>query len=41
MAKKGFRVTKEIKDEILSKIKNDGISVMDAANQYDIQLAGN
>jgi transposase-like protein len=36
MAKKGFRVTKEIKDEILSKIKNDGISVMDAANQYGI-----
>ena len=36
MAKKGYRIEKEIKDEILNKIKNDGLSVMDAAKQYGI-----
>ncbi len=36
MAKKGFRISKEIKDEILAKIKNDGLSVMTAASQYGI-----
>ncbi len=36
MAKKGFRVAKEIKEEILAKIKNEGLSVMEAANQYGI-----
>lgn len=36
MAKKGYRIAKEIKDEILSKIKNEGLSVADAATQYGI-----
>jgi len=36
MAKQGYRIAKEIKDEILTKIKNDGLSVMDAANQYGV-----
>lgn len=36
MAKKGYRISKEIKDEILAKIKNDGLSVADAASKYGI-----
>ena len=32
MAKQGYRISKEIKDEILNKIKNNGLGVMDAAN---------
>ena len=36
MAKQGFRITKEIKDEIINKLKHDGLSVMDAAKQYGI-----
>ena len=36
MAKKGYRVSQEIKEEILSKIKNDGLSVADAAANYGI-----
>jgi transposase len=36
MAKKGYRIAKEIKDEILVKIKNEGQSVADAATNYGI-----
>jgi transposase len=36
MAKQGFRIAKEIKDEIINKLKHDGLSVMDAAKQYGI-----
>jgi len=36
MAKKGYRISKEIKDEILNKIRNEGLSVMDAATQYGV-----
>ena len=36
MAKKGYRIAKEIKDEILQKIKNEGLSVAGAATQYGI-----
>ncbi len=36
MAKKGYRISKEIKDEILTKIKNEGLSVTDAATNYGI-----
>jgi transposase len=36
MAKQGYRIAKEIKDEILAKIKNDGLSVADAAERYGI-----
>jgi transposase len=36
MAKQGFRIAKEIKDEIINKLKYDGLSVMDAAKQYGV-----
>ena len=36
MAKQGYRISAEIKEEILKKIKHDGLSVMDAAKQYGI-----
>lgn len=36
MAKQGFRIATEIKNEIISKLKHDGLSVMDAAKQYGI-----
>jgi transposase len=36
MAKQGFRIAKEIKDEILNKLKHDGLSVAEAAKQYGI-----
>jgi transposase len=36
MAKQGFRIAVEIKNEIISKLKHDGLSVMDAAKQYGI-----
>jgi transposase len=36
MAKQGFRIAKEIKDEIINKLKHDGWSVADAAKQYGI-----
>lgn len=36
MAKQGYRISTEIKDEIIKKIKYDGLSVMDAAKQYGI-----
>lgn len=36
MAKQGFRIAKEIKDEIINKLKHDGLSVLDAAKQYGI-----
>jgi transposase len=36
MAKQGFRIAKEIKDEIINKLKHNGLSVADAAKQYGI-----
>lgn len=36
MAKQGFRIAKEIKDEIINKLKHDDWSVADAAKQYGI-----
>lgn len=36
MAKQGFKIAKEIKDEIINKLKHDGLSVADAAKQYGI-----
>lgn len=36
MAKQGYRISTEIKDEIIKKIKHEGLSVMDAAKQYGI-----
>ncbi len=36
MAKQGYRISTEIKEEIIKKIKHEGLSVMDAAKQYGI-----
>lgn len=36
MAKKKFRISKEIKDETLNRIKNDGISVAQAAQDIGV-----
>jgi len=30
MSKKGYRIAKEIKEEIINKIKHEGLSVTDA-----------
>lgn len=36
MTKKGYRISKEIKDQIINRIKNDGISVSQAAEDAGI-----
>ncbi len=36
MAKKGFRIAPEIKEQIIGRIKNDGISVSQAAKDHGI-----
>lgn len=36
MGKKTYRISREIKQEILKKIKDEGLSVSDAAEQYGI-----
>lgn len=36
MAKQGYKIAKEIKDEIINKLKHEGLSVMEAAKQYGI-----
>lgn len=36
MAKKGFKISTEIKTEIINKLKHEGLSVADAARQYGI-----
>jgi len=36
MAKKGFRISNEIKNEIINRIKNDGVSVTQAAQDYAV-----
>lgn len=36
MAKQGFKIAKEIKDEIINKLKHEGASVSDLATQYGI-----
>ena len=36
MANQGYRISAEIKEEIIKKIKHEGLSVMDAATQYGI-----
>jgi len=33
---KGYKISREIKDEIINRIKNDGVSVADAANDHGI-----
>ena len=36
MAKQGYRISTEIKEEIIKKIQHEGLSVMDAAKLYGI-----
>lgn len=36
MAKKGYRVSSEIKQQIISRIKNDGVSVAEAAQDHGV-----
>jgi hypothetical protein len=36
MAKKGFKISKEIKEETINRIKNDGISVAQAATDVGV-----
>lgn len=36
MSKKGYKISKEIKDEVINKIKHEGLSVSETANQYGI-----
>ncbi|NCN11795.1 hypothetical protein GW937_00555 [Candidatus Kaiserbacteria bacterium] len=36
MARQGYRIAKEIKDEIINKLKHDGLSVAEDAKQYGI-----
>jgi len=38
MAKKGYRISKEIKEQILGRIKNDGVSVSEAAEDHGISV---
>jgi len=39
MAKKGFRISKEIKEETIERIKNKGISVAQAAQDIGVANA--
>ncbi len=39
MAKKSFRIAKEIKEQIINRIKNDGISVAVAAKDHGVSTA--
>lgn len=36
MAKKGFKISGEIKNEILGRIKNNGVSVSQVASDYGV-----
>lgn len=36
MAKKGFKVSQEVKEQVISRIKNDGVSVADAAKDHGL-----
>ena len=36
MSKKGYRIAREIKDEIITKIKHQGLSVADASTHYGV-----
>ena len=38
MAKKAYRIAPEIKEQIINRIKNDGINVAEAAKEHGISL---
>jgi transposase-like protein len=39
MAKKGFRISKEIKEQIITRIKTDGVSVTQVAEEHAVSTA--
>lgn len=39
MAKKGFRISNEIKQEVIGKMKHDGVPVSQLAESYGISTA--
>jgi transposase-like protein len=36
MSKKGYKIAPEIKEQVINRIKNDGISVIDVAKDHGI-----
>jgi transposase-like protein len=38
MAKKAYRIAPEIKEQIINRIKNDGISITEAAKEHGISI---
>lgn len=36
MSKKGYKISKEIKEEVINKIKHEGLSISETANKYGI-----
>jgi len=36
MAKKGFKIAQDVKEQIISRIKNDGVSVAEAAKDHGV-----
>ncbi len=40
MAKKAYRIAPEIKEQIINRIKNDGISVAEAAKEHGVSMQG-
>lgn len=38
MSKRGFRVAKEIKEQIINRIKNDGVSVSQASADHGVSV---
>jgi transposase-like protein len=38
MSKRGFRIAKEIKEQIINRIKNDGVSVSQASADHGVSV---
>lgn len=38
MSKKGYRTSQEVKEQIINRIKNDGVTVQQAAQDHGIKL---
>lgn len=38
MGKQGYRTSKEVKEQIIARIKNDGVSVQDAAQEHGVNV---
>jgi transposase-like protein len=37
MSTKGYRISKEMKDQIINRIKNEGVSVKQAADEHGVK----